>query len=92
MPYPNNKHTQRRNSRQTKGATGLLRRLTTNYSFNAAPYLGQQAPGLMGAIRYAIKDILLSVGVPLLYTIILIVAYMIWIPFLIYALIWFLQQ
>jgi len=85
MPYPNSKHTQRRNSRQTKGATGL-------YSFNAAPYLGQQAPGLMGAIRYAIKDILLSVGVPLLYTIILIVAYMIWIPFLIYALIWFLQQ
>ncbi len=85
MPYPHNKHTQRRNSRQTKGATGL-------YSFNAAPYLGQPAPGLMGAIRYAIKDILLSVGVPLLYTIILIVAYMIWIPFLIYALVWFLQQ
>lgn len=99
MPLPKRKFTSRRISRPT--ATGklldrtgnaLFRWLTKNHSFNATPYLAPPEPGLLGAIRYAIKWFLLSVGIPLLRILLLVILYVLWIPFVIYALILFLQQ
>jgi|GEM_PF-4190720 len=101
MPIPNGKHTKRRQTKLLgatgklldRTGTGLFRWLTTNHNFDPAPYyLDPPQPGFLGAIRYDLKYFLLSVGIPLLRVIILVVLYALWIPFLFYALVWFLEQ
>lgn len=100
MPFPNGKYTKRRTTKSLSATgkllertgTGLVRWLTTSHEFNPSPYLDPPTPGLLGAIRYAVKYFLLSVGIPILRTVILIVLYMLWIPLVFYALLWFLQQ
>jgi hypothetical protein len=98
MPFLKRKFTSRRTLRPVTGKfldrTGktVFKSLTKNHQFNAALYLSPPTPGLLGAIGYAIKWFLLSVGIPLLRMALLIVLYVIWIPSFIYAVIWFLRQ
>jgi hypothetical protein len=100
MPFLNGKHTKRHTTKSLCAtgklldhtANALFQWLTTNHSFYATLYLDPPTPGLLGAIRYAVKSFLISVGVPLLRALLIVVLYMLWIPFLINALLWFLQQ
>lgn len=77
-----------------KAGTGLFRWITTDHAHTSTWLLLIDKPdkGFWAHIRYALKCILVPIGIVLARTLLLIVLYAIWIPLMLWLLFWILTH
>lgn len=67
--------------------------MTTDHTRNTVTaFLDPPSEGILANLRYQLKYLLLSIGITIARTLLLIVLYALWIPFLIWALGWILTH
>jgi hypothetical protein len=75
-----------------RAGTGVFRWIVKDHTGITRMLIDAPSQGFLASVRYTLKCFLLSVGITLARTILIIVLYILWIPFLIWALSWFLSQ
>jgi hypothetical protein len=66
--------------------------MITDHTRNFTALLEPPSKGFLANLRYILKCFLVSVGVTVIRTLLIIVLYLIWIPLVLWALFWFLRQ
>jgi hypothetical protein len=75
-----------------RAGTGFFRWMITDHTRDFTALVEPPSSGFLAHLRYHLKCLLVSVSVAVIRSVLLVVLYLIWIPFLMWALIWFLQQ